>query len=564
MSYSLGIDFGTESGRVLLLDLQDGRELAKTIVRYPHGVMDRTLHISGQNLSPDWALQDPEDYLYVLQEGIPKVLLESGINRQEVIGLGVDFTSCTVLPVNRDGIPLCHLPEFRMHPHAWVKLWKHHAATPIAERMNTVAREMGASFLSRYGDRISPEWYFPKLLEVFEEDPDVYCATDAFVEAADWIVWYLTGQEKRNSCTAGYKAFWDEREGLPPEYFFERLNSQFTNPAEKLGKTFYRMGTRAGYLRAELADSLGLHPGVAIAVGNIDAHVSVPGVGVNAPGALVMVVGTSICHLTVTEQEIRLPGITGIVKDGVLPGYFGYEAGQAAVGDMLAWYVEHAVPTTYLDAAKKNNISIYEYLEKHATKLYPGASGLLVLDWWNGNRSILGDANLSGVLIGLTLSTTPVEIYRALLESIAFGTKRIIDNFLEHGVPIEELVATGGLAWKSPLLMQIYADVCGLPVTVYDSEEVPGRGAALFGAVAAGKNDGGFATIEEASEKLRPPLLKQYTPRREAVETYRHLYSMYKLLYSWFGEEQRDILHNLKHLRGDQLRKWHDDGLSEP
>ncbi|RIV28141.1 ribulokinase [Alicyclobacillaceae bacterium I2511] len=549
MTYSIGVDFGTESGRIVILNLDTGEESDSTVVAYSHGVMDDTLYTSGEKLPPDWALQDPSDYIDVLEQGIPEALRKAHVRPEQVIGLGIDFTSCTVLPVKSDGTPLCKLSEFKLRPHAWVKLWKHHAAQPIADKINGVASNLGAPFLSRYGGKISSEWYFPKLIEMYEEDRELYEATDAFVEATDWVVWYLTGMERRNSCTAGYKAMWSEEGGLPGREFFQQINSEFVYPEEKLGTRFYPLGTRAGYLRPELADSLGLPATVAVAVGNVDAHVSVPGLGVNTPGSLVMVVGTSICHLTLTELEVRLPGITGVVKDGILPGLYGYEAGQAAVGDMLAWYVEQAVPAEYHRFAQELGLSIYEYLEQRAVEIQPGSSGLIALDWWNGNRSILGDADLSGVLFGISLTTTPAEIYRALLESIAFGTKRILENFVEHGIPLQELIATGGIAWKSPLLMQIYADVCGLPVRVYDSQEVPARGAALFGAVAAGSEVGGVATISEASERLRPLLQAEYTPVSTVQQAYRRLYAVYRNLYGLLGEQQAGLLHELKDLR---------------
>ncbi|GGJ02074.1 ribulokinase [Alicyclobacillus cellulosilyticus] len=549
--YSIGIDYGTESGRVLILNLANGEEMATVVVPYRHGVIDDVLPETGEPLPPDWALQDPDDYIHVLTEGIPAALAKAGIRGEEVIGIGIDFTSCTVLPVTRDGIPLCALPEWRRNKHAWVKLWKHHAAQRIADRINEVAAARGETFLSRYGGRISSEWYFPKLLEVFEEAPEVYAACDRFIEATDFIVWFLTGREVRNSCTAGYKAMWSEEEGLPSDDFFRALHPSFTQPAEKLGTTFYPLGTRAGYLRPDVADMLGLTTRVAVAVGNVDAHVSVPGCGVSEPGTLVMVMGTSICHLTVTKEEIRLPGITGVVKDGILPGWYGYEAGQAAVGDMFAWFVQHAVPGDYFAAAEKAHLNIYEHLERLAARFAPGETGLVALDWWNGNRSILGDADLTGVIAGLTLASTPEAVYRALLESTAFGTRRIVENFQAHGVAIRDLAACGGIAHKSPLLMQIYADVCGLPVTVRASSEIPARGAAMFGAVAAGPEAGGFRTIQEASAALAPPVLRVYQPNGAAKSVYDRVYAIYKDLYEMLGQSRVDLLHALKRIRLD-------------
>ncbi|WP_051344290.1 ribulokinase [Alicyclobacillus herbarius] len=549
LPYAIGIDYGTQSGRVLLLNLETAREEAVSVVPYRHGVIDDALPDSGVDLAPDWALEHPQDYLDVLYQGIPDVLKLTGVSGREVVGLGIDFTSCTVLPVTADGTPLCLLPEWQNRPHAWPKLWKHHAAQPIADRINELATARGESFLSRYGGRISSEWYFPKLLEVFEQDREVYNACAAFVEATDWIVWHLTGRLRRNSCTAGYKAMWSPDEGFPSGDFFTALNPEFVDPFAKLGHEFYPLGTTAGYIRPEVAEKLGLSPQVAVAVGNVDAMVSVPPVGVKAPGSFVMVMGTSICHLAVTDEEVRLPGITGVVKDGVLPGRYGYEAGQAAVGDMFEWFVKHHVPPRELAAAEEAGVSIYEHLEAQAKELAIGENGLIALDWWNGNRSILADAHLTGLVIGYTLATTPAEVYRALLESTAFGTRRIVENFGEHGIPFHELVACGGLAHKSPLLMQIYADVMGLPVIVRDSREVPARGAAMFGAVAAGSKNGGFDTIEEASDALAAPVARRYEPNPEAHAKYNRIYQLYKELYTYFGQDNVRLMHELKSIR---------------
>jgi L-ribulokinase len=533
--YSIGVDFGTESGRALLLDLRSGEEVAVSIVPYPSLVIDRTLPSTGELLPPDWALQDPDDWVTVIQTAVPEVLARADVSREDVVGLGVDFTSCTVLPVTAEGVPLCTLQPWRGHRHAWPKLWKHHAAQPVADRLTDVALERREDFLTRYGGRISSEWYFPKLIEIWLEDREVHDAADRFVEATDWIVWYLTGVERRQSCTAGYKAFWSASEGLPPTDFFEAAYPGFSRPAEKLGTAFSPLGTRAGTLRAELAARLGLPESVAVAVGNVDSFVSMPGAGVEQPGTYVMVVGTSICDMVVHPQEIRLPGITGVVKDGILPGLYGYEAGQVAVGDMLAWFVETFV----------SGNGSYGALEATAGELGPGETGLVALDWWNGNRTILADADLTGVICGLTLHTTRDEVYRALLESIAFGNRRIMDNFEEHGLALSEIVACGGIAEKSPLTMQLLADTSGRPVDVPDSSEIPARGAALFGGVAAGV----FEDISAAVAATRPPSAHTYRPDPAVKATYDRVYAIYRTLYETLGRSEMELLHDLKRIR---------------
>jgi len=533
-AYALGVDFGTESGRALLLDLRSGAEVAVSEVAYAHGVIDRELPESGEQLPPDWALQHSDDWLAVLDVAIPAVLEQAPSAREGVIGLGVDFTSCTVLPVTAEGLPLFKQESWRSRRHAWPKLWKHHAAQPIADRLNEVAAARGETFLERYGGRVSSEWYFPKLIELWLEDREVYDACHGFIEATDWIVWYLTGSERRQSCTAGYKAMWSQEEGLPSAAFFEAAYPGFDQPAAKLGTAFAPLGTRAGTLRPQLAARFGLPESVAVAVGNVDSFVSVAGAGVQSPGTFVMVVGTSICDLVIDPAEVRLPGITGVVRDGILPGLYGYEAGQAAVGDMLAWFLHTLAPPG----------AEYAALERAAAAIGPGASGLVALDWWNGNRTILADADLSGALFGLTLQTTREQVYRALLESIAFGNRRIIENFQEHGLALSEIVACGGIAEKSPLMMQLLADTSGLRVDVPDSIQIPARGAALFGAVAGGV----YADIGSAIAATRPRIASSYVPDADAQAIYDRVYAVYRSLYERMGRSDAGLLHELKRI----------------
>ena len=534
---SIGVDFGTESGRALVLDVRTGEELGVSVVPYPSAVIDRELPSTGERLPADWALQDPDDWVKVLQDGIPAAVSEAGVTPGEIVGLGIDFTSCTVLPVTEDGTPLCRSDEFRGRRHAWPKLWKHHAAQPVADRLTEVALERDEEFLSRYGGRISSEWYFPKLIEVWSEDREVYDACAAFIEATDWIIWHLTGTECRQSATAGYKAMWSPADGLPPTEYFEAAYPGFSRPGEKLGDTFVPLGTRAGTLTAERATRLGLGDEVAVAVGNVDAWVSVPGVGVTSPSTFVTVIGTSTCSMIVSPEEVRLPGITGVVRDGILPGLYGYEAGQAAVGDMLAWFVRT------LDG----DADTYAQLEGEATQLRPGETGLLALDWFNGNRSILADADLTGAIFGLTLHSSPGEIYRALLEAIAFGNRRIIDNFTEHGLELTEIVACGGIAERSPLMMQLLADTSGLAVHVPSWREIPARGSALFGAVAAGVYD----DIDAAIEATRPSSSRTYTPEPAAKQVYDRVYAIYRTLYESLGRSEVALMHDLKRIRAE-------------
>ena len=546
---AIGVDFGTESGRVLVLDLGTGEELAVSVVPYASGVIDRELPSTGEPLRPDWALQDPADWTAVIETGVPEAVARAGVDAGDVVGLGVDFTSCTVLPTTADGVPLCGLERWRGHPHAWPKLWKHHAAQHVADRLNEVAVARGEPFLERYGGRISSEWYFPKLIELWLEDREVYDAACEFVEATDWIVWWMTGGLVRQTCTAGYKALWAPGEGLPAAGYFEAAYPGFDTPADKLGTAFAPLGTRAGTLRPELADRLGLAPSVAVAVGNVDSFASVPGAGVEQPGTFVMVVGTSICDMVVHPDEIRLPGITGVARDGILPGLYGYEAGQAAVGDMLAWFVETLRPEA----------GGFDQLEAAAARLAPGETGLVALDWWNGNRTILADADLTGSILGLSLKSTPADVYRALLESIAFGNRRIIENFEEYGLPVDRIVACGGVALRSPLLMQLIADVSARRVDVPRATEIPARGAALFGAVAAGV----FADVGDAIAATRTPVGTSYTPVPAATEIHDRVYAVYRELYELLGRDRVALLHELKRIRGEVSAEERKGGIAD-
>ena len=553
-SYAIGVDFGTGSGRAILVDVADGRQLATAVSEYSHGVIDDVLPLEDRRivLPPDWALQDPQDYLRVLQETIPAVLRQSGADPTDIIGLGVDFTACTMLPTKADGTPLAVIPEFRANPHAWVKLWKHHAAQAEADRINAVAKAMGQTWLDRYGGRISSEWFFSKALQILDEAPEIYAAADRLIEAADWVVWRLTGVETRNACTAGYKALWSKRDGFPDESYFAALDPRFAMVVDdKMSREIRFVGERAGGLSEEAAGWTGLPVGTAVAIANVDAHVAVPAATVVAPGRMVMIMGTSTCHMVLSAEEWSVPGMCGHVQDGIIPGYVGYEAGQSCVGDHFKWFVENAVPEAYQQEARNRGIDIHGILEEKAARLRVGESGLLALDWWNGNRSVLVDAVLGGLLVGATLATLPEEIYRALIEATAYGTRVIIETFEAHGVPIREIVACGGLADKSPLTLQIYADVTGRPFKLSASAETPALGSAMFGAVAAGVAAGGYATIQDASAAMARLKDRVYEPFAANREVYDVLYREYVRLHDYFGRGDNDVMKVLKSLRAE-------------
>ncbi len=550
--YAIGVDFGTESGRAVLVDVTDGREVTTAVYPYANGVIDERLPGTDILLEADWALQDPQDYIDVFKNTIPAVLEESGEDPENVIGLGIDFTACTVLPTKADGTPLCTLPDYRQNPHAWVKLWKHHAAQPEANKLNEIAATLGYDFLSRYGGKISSEWLVPKVWQILDEAPEVYEAADRFIEAADWVVWQLTGVETRNNCTAGYKAIWSKKDGYPPKEFFKALDPRLENLVdEKLSREIAYLGERAGNLTLEAAGWTGLKPGTAVAVANVDAHVSVPAAGVAEVGRMVIIMGTSNCHMLLGDQERIVPGMCGYVEDGIIPGYFGYEAGQSCVGDHFAWFTENCVPEFYEQEAVIKGVDIHTSLEEKAAALSPGESGLLALDWWNGNRSILVDVDLTGLLIGQTLATKPEDIYRTLIEATAYGTRIIIESFEDSGIPVKEIVATGGLPDRNRLLMQIYADVTGREIKVAAAKQTPALGSAMFGAVAAGKAAGGYGSIYEASQVMAHLRDEVYVPNPEHKEIYNKLYAEYKLLHDYFGRGENDVMKRLKGIRAE-------------
>ncbi len=552
--YTIGVDFGTESGRALLVDIKTGQEVATHVTPYTHGVMDEVLIHSGLKLEQDWALQHPGDYMEVLQQSIPHVLSGANVSPDQIIGIGIDFTACTMMPLDAGGTPLCMLEEWRDNPHSWVKLWKHHAAQDEANLINEAAKQRREKFLTRYGGKLSSEWMLAKSLQILNEAPELYEQAVLFMEAADWVVMQLTGQLARSSCTAGYKANWHKREGYPSKEFLQSLDPRFGTLVEaKLRGPIKPLGSKAGGLTESMAALTGLLPGTAVAVAIIDAHAMVPAVSVVAPGKLVLAMGTSTCHLILSDKEVTGEGICGVVEDGIIPGYYGYEAGQSAVGDIFAWYVDEAVPEYVRRSAAEERMGIHEWLERGASQYEPGQTGLLALDWWNGSRSILMDADLSGVILGLTLQTKPEEIYRALLEATAFGTRAIIEAFTESGVAVKELYACGGLPQRNRLLMQIYADVTGKEIKVADTVQTAAFGAAMFGAVAAGKERGGFGSIVEAAEAIARVREETFKPIEANVRVYDQLYKEYKGLHDYLGRGENGVLKRLKALKRGKL-----------
>ncbi len=550
--YTIGVDYGTQSGRTVLVEVDSGREVATAVKAYPHGVMDEYLPDGRTKLAHDWALQHPQDYLDVLRETVPAVLEEAGITAEDIIGVGIDFTACTMLPTDKAGTPLCFMQEHAGNPHAYVKLWKHHAAQDEANKLNRIAAERGEDFLKRYGGKISSEWLIPKIWQILDEAPEIYEKADRIMEAADWVILQLTGKEMRNSCTAGYKAIWHKQQGYPSKDFFKALDPRLENLVEeKLSTEIHPIGAKAGEITKEAAALTGLKAGTAVAVANVDAHVAVPAVGITDEGKLLMIMGTSTCHILLGTQEKLVPGMCGVVEDGVIPGYLGYEAGQSCVGDHFEWFVDNCVPAHYIKEAEEQGVDIHRLLTEKAGRLAIGESGLIALDWWNGNRSVLVDVDLTGLLLGCTLLTKPEEIYRALIEATAYGTRMIIETFRENGVPINDLYAAGGIAEKNKLMMQIYADVTGMEIRISASPQAPALGSAMFGALAAGKDKGGYDDIVEAAKHMAKVREDYYKPVPENVEAYNKLYAEYKTLHDYFGRGVNDVMKRLKKIKAE-------------
>ena len=541
--YVVGIDYGTLSGRAVVVRVRDGVEMGTAVHDYPHAVLDRALP-SGTPLPPDWALQVPADYLEVLQVAVPAAVRDAGVDPTEIIGLSTDFTASTPLPVLADGTPLCQLPEYADRPHAYVKLWKHHAAQGHADRINSLARDRQEHWLPRYGGLISSEWQFAKGLQLFEEDPEIYHAAAHFTEAGDWIVWQLTGEHVRSAGIAGYKGIRQDGK-YPGAEFLAALAPGFAGFVdEKLSAPIGELGDVAGRLSAQAAGWTGLPEGIAVAVGNADAHAAATAGNALEPGQLVAIMGTSTC-LVMNGAELReVPGMCGVVEGGISAGRWGYEAGQSGVGDIFGHFVKTSVPPDYHARAAAAGIGVHELLTELSQGQQVGEHGLIALDWHSGNRSVLVDHDLSGLIVGTTLRTAPEDVYRALIEATAFGARTIVEAFDVSGVPVDELVISGGLV-KNRMLLQIYADVTRLPLSIITASHGPALGAAIHAAVAAGA----YPDVVAAAAAMGKVERSVVTPIPENADAYDALFAEYTALHDHFGRGGSTVMHRLKALQ---------------
>lgn len=556
--YAIGLDYGTNSVRALVVNIENGEELGTYVYNYEHG--EDGIILDPKN--PNVARQHPADYIKGLEVTIEGALREAERNykdfkREEVIGIGIDTTGSTPLPVDRDGVPLAFHEEFKDNINALAWLWKDHSSYEEAEEITRLANEGGYPYLRKYGGVYSSEWFFSKILHCLRVDPKVFEAAYTWIEICDYIPGVLTGIQKPNEikrsvCAAGHKAMFNpEWGGLPSKEFLAKLDPRLADLRDRLYDKAYTSDIPFGKISKYYAEKFRLSQDVIVAVGAFDAHMGGVGAGIK-PGVLVKVIGTSTCDMMVvpnTEKLPDIPGLCGIVDGSILPGYFGLEAGQSAVGDIFNWFVKYLTPREYFGEEGKNK-DLHQLLTEKAEKLRTGESGLLALDWNNGNRTVLVDAKLTGLLIGQTLHTKPEEVYRALIEATAFGARVIMERFEEYGVKVNEVIACGGIAEKNPFVMQIYADVLGKPIKISYSSQTPALGAAIFGAVSAGYEKSGYKNVEEAQKAICRVKDKVYYPREEDRNIYNRLYKLYKELHDIFGtkEASYNLYHVMKEL----------------
>lgn len=542
-SYSIGIDFGTQEARAMLVDM-NGTCVKDVAFRYPHGVMSEQLP-DGTLLRPGFALQHPQDYIDAIHTMLNCLLQEFPEKMKQVIGIGVDFTQCTMMPVDRTGQPLCFREEYKSEPYAYAKLWKHHGAQKQAEHMTKVAKDRKEAFLEYYGNQIYAEGMFPKILETYESQNEVYKEADQFIELADWIPFYLTGSQKRSQSIAGCAALWNPQNGYPDQEYFEAVASGFGKVTEKLTLDLVPVGTPVGYLKETFVKEFGFSSSIPVAAGLGDCQAAFVGCGLAEEHILLSVMGTSSCDMLIDKKGVGIPGLYGVSSGSMIPDFYGYEAGQATMGDLFAWFSKNWIPEKYKNEAEKQKVSVLDYLNGLAEQYEPGQTGLLALDWWNGNRSVLLDTDLSGLILGLDMNTRCEEVYRTLIEALAFGKRRIVEQFQKYRIEVDKLYATGGVANKNPFLMQLFSDVIGIPVYISAAENGSCLGSAIYGATVAGTEAGGYDSLEEAAAKMGGEVNKIYRPREEYREAYNKLYEEYKILHDYFGI-QNTVMKSLK------------------
>ena len=545
--YTIGIDYGSLSARAVLMRVSDGVAVASCVYEYPNAVLSDKLP-SGRQLPPDWALQVPSDYREALGATIPEILKLSGVSPEQVIGLGLDVTSTTMLPTTAEGLPLCELPQYASEPHAYIKMWKHHGAARQAERMQRLAESGNVPWLSRFGGYISAEHYLPKAAQIADEAPELFEDCGRLIEVGDWLVWQLTGKESRGYCTAAFKTYYSLEKGDVDAAFLEKVSPRLFKLHEKLPSNVVMAGDAVGGLSAEGARLTGLLEGTPVSAAAVDAHVTAIGSKTTEAGAVLLIIGTSTCIIMQGSEYREVRGLNGVVPNGITSGMNAYEGGQAAVGDLFAWFCKNMVPQAYFDEAAERDMDIQQYLSRKASEKRPGESGLVALDWINGVRSVLMDFELSSLICGITLETRPEDIYRAFIEATAFGAWKTVKAIIESGVKVERIYASGGIPLKNELLMQIYADVFGMDIHVIEEPYSASLGSAILG-LAASENGGGFENVAALCEGYRREAKLIYRPVEKNTEVYRQLFEIYDELYEQYGK-YNDTMKKLRSLKG--------------
>lgn len=540
--YTIGVDYGTLSARALLLDLETGSEVATSEFIYPHAILQAEF-FAPNALDKTASLEHPQDYLDALRFTVRDVVARAGISADEVCGIGFDFTSCSVLPLTADGTPLCFMDEFSKEPQAYVKLWNSYTALEESELITQTAKAENAPWLKLFGGKVSAEWLFPKLYEILRKAPNVYAQTAHYMEAGDWLTWLLTGNRIASASFAGFKALWNPQTGYPGNDFWAKVDPKLDGIiGTKVTTDVRNAGEFAGGLNALGAKLTGLNIGTAVALPLIDAHAPMCSAGAVSAGQLLLTLGTSAGFIVMDSEHRLIDGIFGSIQDGILPGLTAYEASQPSMGNTYAWFVNNCVPASYTAEAKNRGISIFHLLDEKASKLKPGSNGLLCLDWWSGNRAPYNNFDLSGMILGLTLNTKPEEIYRAIIESCAYATKSVLDVYRNGGIDIHDIRAGGGIARKNPMLMQIYADVMGMPIRVADSAQPGCKGGCIFAAAVSGQYADVFAAVEDLADKCETI----YVPDPQRHDAYTTLYAHYRRLAAYFAEGDNPVMRYLR------------------
>ena len=550
MKYTVGVDFGSLSGRAVVAEVETGKILASEVVPYRHGILTESLPC-GKPIAPDGALQLPQDYTEVLFAAVHAAVEKAGVAKEAIIGLGLDATACSPLPVLKDGTPLCTTERFADEPNAYIKLWKHHSAQKYVSRIEAVLAEDAPERLAACGGYISSEHFLPKVTETAEEAPELYKACEMFMEVGDWLILQMTGRATRGYCAAAYKTYYDAVSGDVPRETLKKINPLLADLNDKYPKQVVMQGDAAGVLTAEAAEKLGLPAGTPVSAADVDAHATAYGCGVCQRGDALLVVGTSTCVFALDSNYWPVKGLNGTVYGGIMPGLYAYEGGQSGVGDMFAWLADKMLPESYARAAAEKGMPVQQYLSQLAEGIKPGQSGLVALDWFNGVRSTLMDFALTGVVAGLTCETKPEELYRCFLEATAFGARRIIADMRQAGLRLDKLYIAGGIPLKNPLMMQIYADVFNEEIYVIDASNTGALGSAVLGCAAG--SGAGFEGLPELTRRMGKHNTIVYRPEEKNAAVYEKLAAVYDKLYFMLGKET-EIMHELKAIAAEAAK----------